>query len=554
MNAAFSRFWLAVSALLTMVASGCRSSLPPSVTFPNSAVSPASSSFVRLVDVAQQAGLNYRWTPPGKRPFTILGTIGNGCAFLDFNADGNLDILLVGSPCALYQGDGKGKFTDVGAETGIANLRGHFLGCAVGDYDNDGFSDIYLTAYRGGALLHNERGKQFRVMNAGIPAQLWATSASFCDIDRDDWLELYIANYADFDSKTQPQLCDFGGIQSACGPRFYKPLKGKLYRNIGGKRFEDITQKSGASEVQGRGLGVAAADFDGSGRDSIAIANDEIPGDLLRNQGGGKFVNEGETAGTARNHEGAPYGGMGIDWGDYDNDGKLDLIVGTFQNEVKTLYQNNGDGTFTNRSGEMGMDSVALPYVTFGVKFLDLENDGRLDLILANGHVQDNMEQIDKALTYRQPLVLLGNDGTRFMDLSPTVLGKLPAIVGRGLATGDYDNDGKVDVLIVDSEGSPLLLHNETPNAGNWLEVALEGKSKSNRNAFGAIATAILPDGRKLVRRCQSDGSYLSASDPRLHFGLGSAQAVTMEIRWTDGKTTQHPNLPTNQIVKLRQP
>jgi enediyne biosynthesis protein E4 len=542
-----------------LLCGGCQPDTPPGAPRAAAASSPASppptpaSVRVRLREVAAEAGLDYRWTPTDKRPLTILGTIGQGCAFLDYDGDGHLDILLVGSPSALYKGDGKGTFTPSAA---LPPFSGRFLGCAVGDMDNDGYPDIYLTGYREGRLLQNEKGQRFRDITgaSGIPAQRWASSASFTDVDRDGLLDLYIANYAVFDKNTKPQLCDFAGVMSACGPRYYVPERGRLYRNRGSGRFVDITETSGAKDVHGRGLGVAAADFDGAGRDSIAIANDEIPSDLLRNQGGGRFVNEGEMAGTARNNEGSPYGGMGIDWGDYNGDGRLDLAVATFQNEVKILYRNDGDGLFSNRSGEMQMDDKALPYVTFGLKFLDLENDGRLDLILANGHVQDNMEQIDSALTYRQPVILLGNEGSRFADRSPTVLKDLPRIVGRGLAIGDYDNDGRVDVLIVDMEGSPLLLHNETESPGNYLSIRLIGSGKSNRSAHGTRVTATLPDGKTLLRHCQTDGSYLSASDPRVHIGLGKADKVTVRVRWPSGRETVQRNIAANQRLTLREP
>jgi enediyne biosynthesis protein E4 len=532
-------------------AAGASTAGTPAISVAAATTTGADASPARLRDVAASAGLEYRWTPRDKRPLTILGTIGNGCAFLDYDDDGNLDILLVGYQPALFRGDGKGKFARVSALPALPEAR--FLGCAVGDYDNDGYPDIYLTAYREGRVLRNNGGKSYAdvTANCGIPAQRWASSASFVDVDRDGLLDLYVANYAVFDGNTKPQRCDFAGIQSSCGPRFYEPEKGKLYRNLGGGKFRDVTVASGAGDVHGRGLGVACADYDDSGQDSIAVANDEIPGDLLRNRGGGKFVNEGEIAGTARNSEGAPYGGMGVDWGDYDNDGRLDLFVGTFQNEVKTLYHNDGDGVFTNRSGEMRMDDKALPYVTFGTKFLDVDNDGLLDLILANGHVQDNMERIDSALTYRQPVVLLRNRGTHFDDLTPTALSGLPPVVGRGLATGDYDNDGKVDVLIVDSEGKPLLLHNETATAGNYLSVALTGAGKSGRSAHGARVTAELPDGTKLSRHCQTDGSYLSASDRRVHFGLGAATLVNLTIRWPSGKVTQRNGVATNRRVDV---
>ena len=277
-----------------MGGSGCK----PEAAVPASTVKPPVASNIsdvtavrgtlRFAEVTKSAGIDYLWTVQGKRPLTILQTIGNGCAFLDYDNDGNLDILLVGIKVALYKGDGKGKFTDASIQTGISKLSGHLLGCSVGDYDNDGFEDIYLSAYRGGILLHNQAGKGFQDVTAasGIAKQPWGSSSAFADIDGDGKLDLYICNYAIFGPETKPQLCEFSGILSSCGPKFYLPEKGVLYHNLGGGKFQDITKVSGSNAINGRALGVAVADFDGSGRQSIAIANDEQPGDLLHNEGG----------------------------------------------------------------------------------------------------------------------------------------------------------------------------------------------------------------------------------------------------------------------------
>ena len=396
-----------------------------------------------FADVTQQAGIDYRWSVEGKHPLNILQTIGNGCAFLDYDNDGNLDILLIGPKLALYRGDGKGHFTDVTHVTGLDLLHGHFLGCAVGDYDNDGYVDIYITAYRGGVLLHNEGGKSFKeaTKSAGIAAQPWGTSATFADFDGDGKLDLYIANYAKFGPETLPQLCDNSGLRSACGPRFYYPLRGVLYHNEGGGKFRDTTVSSGADHVTGKALGVAAADIGRTGRPVLAISDDEMAGDLMEMRGT-RFENIAVAAGTAYDNAGSVHGGMGLDWGDYDNDGKLDMLVATFQHEPKNIYHNEGGGMFTDNATALGVAEATLPFVAFGCKFIDVDNDGWLDILLANGHVQDNIAEIDKSTTYRQPIQLLRNiQGTAFRDISvaagPPFQGKL---VGRGLAIGDFDN------------------------------------------------------------------------------------------------------------------
>ncbi|MDX1931640.1 MAG: CRTAC1 family protein [Capsulimonadales bacterium] len=520
-----------------------------------SSAAPTASAATSFADVTKAAGITYRWSVAGNRPLNILQTIGNGAGFFDHDGDGNLDLLLVGPKTALYRGDGKGIFTDVSAEVGLNSLKGNFLGCAIGDYDNDGYSDIYLSAYRGGALLRNRQGKGFEDVSkrAGIPPQAWGTSTAFADFNGDGLLDLYVGNYVDFGPKTEPQLCDNNGIKSACGPRFYKPIKSKLYLGGPSGVFRDVTNRWDAHLVEGKNLGVSVADFDGNGKVSLAIANDEMPGDLLHNRGE-KFENIGKTSGTAYDDNGNVHGGMGIDWGDYNNDGKLDLVVATFQNETKNIYHNDGENLFTDKSAMLGM-APATPLVTFGIKWFDYDNDGYLDLILASGHVQDNISEIDKTASYKQPTMLFRNNGAeRFEDVTSRIeeSGRRP-IVGRGLAVGDYDNDGKVDALVVDSEGTPILLHNETPDAGNAITLSLVGK-KSNRDGYGARIVASV-DGKQIVRRCGSDGSYLSSSDKRVHIGLGTApSAKTVTVYWPSGKKSELKDVAPGKTVTVREP
>jgi hypothetical protein len=549
---------------VALVAAGCRSSRTggPASTGPTS-TGPASADPAAPLfrDVAESAGLRYSWIIAGKRPLNILQTIGNGCAFLDYDNDGNLDILLVGPKLALYKGDGKGNFTDVTQAAGLNRLSGHFLGCAVGDYDNDGFPDIYLTAYRGGVLLHNEGGHGFR--SVPLAPQPWSTSAAFVEtVPNSGRLDLIVANYAHFTQEPGiPQLCEQKGLQGAslmtsCAPRRYTPIKAVIFRNRGEGRFDPPVS---LTMVSGRGLGVAACDYEGSGRQGVAFANDEIEGDLLQNRGAGTFVNVGTLSSTAYDRDGNVHGGMGVDWGDYDNDGRFDLLVTTFQNEPKCLYHNEGGGLFTDVSNPSGLGVATSPRVAFGCKFFDYDNDGWLDIAIANGHVQDNIAEIDSSTAYRQPLQLLRNQGPgqggriTFEEVSrqagPDFARK---IVGRGLAIGDYDNDGRVDLLVVDSEGRPLLLHNEVKTASHWLEVRLIGV-KSNRDGYGAVVTAQV-GGRQLTRFCHADGSYMSSSDPRVHFGLGAAERLeALTIRWPSGQTDRLNSIPIDRCLTVRE-
>jgi hypothetical protein len=540
---------------------------------------------VRFREVGQTAGINYHWDISGKRPLNILQTIGNGCAFLDYNNDGNLDILLVGPKLALYQGDGKGRFTDVTHETGLDRVHGHFLGCCVGDYDNDGYDDIYISGYHTGILLHNEAGKEnpqitqttqissasehrtpntehpmsLRVFHdvtreMGLKPQPWGTSCAFADLDGDGYLDLYVANYVSFDPKKDLVLCPYHGVLTGCGPNDYDAVKGVLYHNEHGLRFRDATREWQALSAHGKGLGVAFADFDGSGHVGMAVANDLQAGDLFQNVRRNGLKNIGMESGTALDPTGDKHAGMGIDWGDYDNDGRLDLFVTTFGNETKCLYHNDGDGVFSYQSEQAKVDVPTLPYVGWGCKFLDADNDGWLDLMIANGHVQDNIGRFEKA-NYRQPTLFLHNRGgspVTFEDATRSAgLAALPNIVGRGLAVGDFDNDGRMDALVVDSEGRPLLLHNETAAPANsWIGFRLIGKGRSGRNAYGALIT-VTTDKHRLVRQCQPGGSYLSSSDPRVHFGLGRNSIRSVTVRWPDGIVQTLPEVQPGRYITV---
>jgi len=509
---------------------------------------------VRFVDVASSSGLNYQWHIAGPRPLDILQTIGNGCAFLDYNGDGNLDVLLVGTDhLALYKGDGHGRFTDVSQAAGLWGLRGHFLGCAVGDYDNDGLADVYVSGYRTGLLLHNLGGKRFEdvTREAGLGPQPWGTSAAFGDMDNDGRLDLYVANYAAYDPAIGPRLCSSRGRMTSCGPYHFKPIKGVLYHNEGHGRFRDVTESSSAHRMHGRTLGAAFADYDGSGQQSLYLANDEIEGDMLQNVGK-SFQPAGLKSGTAFGGPSVTHGGMGVDWGDYDNDRKPDLMVATFQGETKCIYHNEGGGLFREASDSLGLTPKVRPYVAFGTKWLDYDNDGWLDLMFANGHVQDNIADIEQTATYRQATQIFRNDhGKVFVDVSDRAGASFQKkIVGRGLAVGDYDNDGRVDVLVVDSEGAPLLLHNQSAPVGHWLCVKLIG-TKSNRDGIGTTVT-VTAGGLTQTRLCHTDGSYLSASDVRVHVGLGKAKKVqTILVQWPSGQKDTLHDVPVDKQLSI---
>lgn len=508
---------------------------------------------LRFVDITANAGIDYRWTVAGTRPLNILQSIGNGCALLDYDNDGNLDVLLVGPRVAMYRGDGHGHFTDVSEKLGLTKLKGNFLGCAVGDYDNDGYEDIYLSAYRGGVLLHNDHGKRFVDVTAqsGMQPQPWGTSCAFADIDGSGRLSLYVGNYIDFGPQTWPQLCEFKGMLTGCAPGQYRPIRGVLYRNLGAGKFADVTDAWGADRTAGRVLGAVFADYDGSGRQSCYLADDQTEGNLLHNTGHG-FVDVASEAGVAVDAQGRAQNGMGADWGDYDNDGRLDLAVGTFRHQGKPIYHNDGGGVFSNESAALGLDQATLPNVAFGLKWLDVDNSGWLDLMIANGHVLDNADTLNSHMRYREATQLFQNEGGRkFVNAGSGLVG--PAgrpIVGRGLAIGDFDNDGRMDALVVDAEGRPLLLHNETPHVGHWLEIELRG-TRSNRDGIGALVT-VKAAGLNLLRQCTTGGSYMSASSKRLHVGLGTATvAGLVQVRWPSGRVDRYHNVPADRMIHI---
>jgi len=498
-----------------------------------------------LRDVTAQTDVAaYSFPMPKDRPLTLLQTIGNGCALADFNNDGNLDLLVVGAPVALYIGDGKLGFKSSKAVLPATPVTPQ--GCAVGDIDNDGDLDVYLTGYRTGYLWRNS-GDGFKDVTAesGIPVQPWGTSAAFTVIDLDGKSDLIIANYVAYNpDKGTRERCDFRSpngttVLGACGPREYVPLEAAVFRNTNGIRFTNITKSAGI-KTNGRGLGIAALDVNQTGKVRIAIANDESPGDLLAVESTKplKLSNVGARSGTAYDMDGKVHGGMGVDWGDYDNDGQFDLAVATFETEPMSLYHSDGPDLFSDVSVPSNTAFPTRSLVTFGLRMVDIDNDGLLDIITTNGHVMDNVQDIKPKSVFKQPSQLLRNiDGKRFEDATAQAGSQfaLP-IVGRGLAVGDINNDGRLDVVTIDSFGTVHIYANEHPASGAWVGLKLSG-SQSTRDGSGAIVTVKSGD-KTFVRHAHTDGSYMSASDGRVVIGLGKATGpVDISIRWPSGRT-----------------
>ncbi len=530
----FSRFSLLTCCLFLAGCGGrSRPLVPktPALPTPGSAAA-ASVSPIRFENVAQKAGLDFSLGNRGRSPLTILETSGGGCAFLDYDSDGWPDILLVGPHrVGLYHNEHNGTFKDVTSQSGLAGDR-YWMGCTVGDYDGDGRPDIFLTGYHCFALYRNLGGGKFQdvTRQSGVGGLEWSMSAAFADLTGSGRLDLFVSQYIHFDSASN-QICEVGGTRSACGPEIYTALSGKLFRNMGQGKFQTVPWKD-----TGKTWGVLASDLLGTGRPALYEANDMEPGDLwIRQQQGQIWKNVGADNGTAYDGQGHLQGGMGVDSGDYRNEGRLSLVVTTYFAQPISLYHNDGSGLFTVASGPSNLGPPTTQFVKFGVGFVDLDNDGWLDLMLTSGHVRDNVHDFDAAQTYAQPVQIFHNTREQFTDGSAVSgIADLRA-VGRGISFADFDHDGKVDALVCNLEGRPLLLHNITPTSNHWLEVRLSAHG-SNRFGLGALVTAKV-GGLSMLREIRTSGSVLSAQDPVAHFGFGSAAGpVDLTIHWPDGK------------------
>ncbi len=528
-------------------------------------------------DVSTQAGLNFHSEQTSRVHRNLRETLGNGCAFFDFDCDGHLDILLIDNDhVALYRNRGDGTFEDVSYKLPTIPPHTKLQGCSIADYDNDGWPDIFLTGYGRTFLFHNigESGSALRVKSAGktqnkqfVDVTLgsgleargpydWTTSATWADVDGDGRLDLYVCRYVEF-TPASNQLCSYvtldgSSVKMACGPEIYPAQKGSLYHNMGGGRFRDITIESGLGNAHGKALGALFCDFNDDGLPDLYVSNDKMPGDLFVNVGKGHFRNIGVETGTAYGANGMTQAGMGLDWGDYDNDGRFDLLIATFEGEPKSLYHNEGRSLFTDKSYYSGIGAATLRTLAFGASFVDADNDGLLDIVFTNGHVLSEVEKVDPENSYPQPTQFFRNLGDgRFQDASaeagPDFLRK---IVGRGMALGDYDGDGRSDLLIMDAGGKPLLLHNESGTGNHWLTLRCK-RTPNGADAIGARVT-ILVGKRKYVAEVRAGGSFLSSNAPEVHFGLGASTLIDrVEVRWTGGRKSVFRNISADQTYQV---
>lgn len=522
---------------------GCGDSASP----PGAAVAAVSPpTDVEYREVGRKLGLDFRWKSRPKSPMNILEISSAGAGFIDYNQDAWPDIILVGPEgAALFRNEAGQRFTDVTSESGLANLAGRWHGLAVADLDNDGWPDLLITGYERQLLFRNDRGRRFSdvTSSSGIVSRSWGTSASFFDADADGRLDLLLGSYVKF-GPGSPEFMDRNGVKITLGPDAYEAEELRYFRNQGGFRFEDRTREAGFHVSRGRNFGVAASDLDGDGDEDVYVANDEMPGNLFINDGRGRFKDRGTESGTALSRTGKRQGGMGTAWGDFNNDLRPDLIVTTFTQEPKSLYRNDGRGFFTEVSHTTQLTQNLLPWVGFGVVFVDFNLDGMQDVAMVNGHVEDLIKQVDPSNDYPQPMKLFVNRGARFEDVSQSSGdGFNRSIVGRALAVADFDNDGDPDLLAADLEGQPLLLECNQVHGGRWIGFDLRGGAKSNRMAIGAQVTIRSHLGRQR-REVRTDGSYLSAHDPRVRFGIMTDSGVEeVEVRWPSGRTEKAQGL-----------
>jgi enediyne biosynthesis protein E4 len=496
----------------------------------------------------------------------LIETMPGGVALLDYNNDGLLDIFFVNggrinSPMRtpedfdrhdprywnrLYRQNRDASFTDVTEQAGLANAGdGNYgMGVAVGDYDNDGYPDLYVTSYGKNILYHNNGDGTFTdvTAKAGVAGGGWSVSAGFFDYDNDGKLDLFVTRYMDWDT-AHSKDCG-GNYHTYCPPGEFPRTTNILYHNRGDGTFEDVSQRSGIAAKKGHGLGVAFADYDGDGFTDIFVANDGMQQYLFHNNGNGTFTEVGMEAGAALNVDGGPLSGMGVVFQDYDNDGRPDVIVTTLPRQTYAVFHNDGNGSFSDQGLQTGVRMLSGVTSGWGVGLEDFDNDGQKDLFVIQGHVLDNVEKIDPSLHYLEPPLLALNHNGRF---ERSDAGSDTPISGRGAASGDLNNDGWIDVVTTVLGQRPQVFMNRGGNA-KWLTITLRG-TRSNRDGLGA---RVQVNGQ--TRFATTAGSYESANDKRLHFGLGSAKTAKVEVFWPSGAHQVLNDVPVNQILEIREP
>ncbi len=527
---------------------------------------PAKAPAITFTDVTRDVGIAWKHVNGATEGRYLIETMGGGAAFLDYNRDGRLDLFLVNSGChklstnctpagsALYRQNPDGGFTDVTAKARVATA-GYGQGVAVEDYDNDGDPDLYVTAFDRNTLLRNNSDGTFTdvTAQAGVAAGGWSTSAAFFDYNHDGFADLFVGRYLEWNYEPNPFCGERRpGMRSYCHPDQFRAVSNRLYRNNRDGTFTDVTEAAGLTEP-GKALGVVAFDFNQDGWLDLYVANDAVRNFLFRNNGDGTFTERALLAEVAYGSSGKPASGMGTDAADYNGDGQPDLFVTNIDFETNNLFQNHGDETFTDVTVTQGLGAVAILFSGFGTRFFDYDNDGDLDIVVANGHPLDNIHLFKQGVTGSERPFLLENRGGRFEEIGSQLGAPFARQYnGRGLAVGDYDNDGDPDLLLVENGGTPALLRNDGGNRNPWIGFELAGRE--NRAVTGA-QVVVTSGGHRQVKELVGGASYCSAHDSRLLFGLGANEKVDkVEVRWPGGVVIALENLAARRYHRIQEP
>lgn len=526
-------------------------------------LSAAALAAVEFTDITATSGIKFSHNSGRTGKKYLPETMGSGAAFFDADGDGWPDILLLNSKdliprgkrsiSALYKNNRNGTFTDITAGSGL-DVEMYALGVAVADYDNDGREDIYITALEGDRLFHNEGSGKFRDVTrlSGIQNANFGTSAAWFDYDKDGKADLFVANYVQWTVKGDLWCSLDGATKSYCTPEAYKGTSSKLYRNLGGGKFEDVSQKAGVADPTSKSLGVVVFDYNNDGWPDLFIANDTQPNKLYRNTGKGTFVEEGVAAGVAFGEDGVARGAMGVDFADYDRSGRPHLLVGNFSNQMLALYHNEGNGLFVDRAPGSPVGRSSLLSLAFGVFFFDYDLDGYADLFAANGHIEEQIGRVQPKIAYKQPALLFRNTGRGHFENTTERVGPALSVpvVARGAAYADFDRDGDLDILVTANDGPARLLRNDGGNTNRWVSFKLSG-SPSNKSALGAIVRVESASGKQW-QAVHSGSSYCSQSDLALTFGLGKDPVVSaVEVTWPSGAKQRFTNIAVNKHYKI---
>jgi hypothetical protein len=520
---------------------------------------------ITFTDITAQAGITFTHESGRAGQKWLPETLGSGAAFFDADGDGWADLFLVNGKrwtagskralSALYRNTGKGTFTNVTAGSGL-DVEMYGIGVAAGDYDNDGRQDLYVTALEGDRLFHNDGAGKFRDVTklAGIANANFGTSAAWLDYDKDGLLDLFVANYVQWTAKADLFCSLDGKTKSYCTPESYKGTASRLFRNLGGGKFEDAGKKAGVADPTSKSLGITVLDYNVDGWPDIFVANDTQPNKLYRNNKNGTFTDQAMGAGVAYSEDGVARGAMGADSADYDRSGRPHLLVGNFSNQMLGLYHNEGTGLFVDEAPKSTVGRASLLSLAFGVFFFDYDLDGYADILAANGHIEEEIGKVQPRIQYKEPPLLFRNLGQKRFENATASVGTALSrpIVGRGATYADIDHDGDLDVLFTSNHGPASLYRNDGGNANNWIAIRARG-AKSNRDGIGAVVRVTSASGKQwsMVR---SGSSYASQSDLVQTFGLGKDAAVTaIDVEWPSGAKDHVATPPIKQLLTIEE-